>query len=78
MLTMRLHPTGRKHKKLYRLVVAEKHRHVSKLYVNNLGYYNPYTKEDGFDVEKIKAYIALNIEMSSTVQRILKHKNILT
>jgi ribosomal protein S16 len=48
------------------------------LYVNNLGYYNPYTKEDGFDVEKIKAYIALNIEMSSTVQRILKHKNILT
>jgi ribosomal protein S16 len=77
MLTMRLHPTGRKHKKLYRLVVAQKHRHVSKLYVNNLGYYNPYTKEDGFDVEKIKSYISQNIEMSEAVVRILKHKKIL-
>ena len=44
MLIIRLQRTGRTKLPLYRLVLAEKHRHVSKKVQAVLGTYNPRTK----------------------------------
>jgi small subunit ribosomal protein S16 len=73
MLIIRLQRIGKKHAAEYRLVVAEKKRHVSKQVNTVLGNYNPVTKKlvlkHGADVNK---YIDLNIEQSDTVRSILK------
>jgi small subunit ribosomal protein S16 len=77
MLTIRFYPTGRKHRRTYRIVVAEKARHVTKKFVEILGWYNPHTKEASFEVEKIQHYVKLNIEMSDSVKSLLQKKSII-
>lgn len=72
MLTIRLSRTGRTHTPSYRVVVAEKHRHVSKKVLEILGNYNPKTKEFIINEERAKHYIDLNIEMSETVSSLFK------
>jgi len=72
MLIIRLNPVGRKHKRQYRIVVAQKHKHVSKQYVEKLGYYDPHTKELKVDTQKAKHYIDARVEMSDTVKALFK------
>ncbi len=73
MLTIRLQRTGRVHQPYYRIVVAEKTRHVSKKFKAILGNYNPRTKELIIsDKTELDRCIGNNIEMSDTVKSILK------
>jgi len=74
MLTIRLFPTGRKHHRTYRIVAAQKHRHVSKKYIEMLGWYNPMTKEVHLNKDRIKHYVDNNVQITDTVRSILvKH-----
>lgn len=77
MLTIRLRRVGRAHKPEYRIVVAEKHRHTTKLVIETLGTYNPITKDFKVDQERVKHWIGLNIEMSETVQAIFKKNSVI-
>jgi small subunit ribosomal protein S16 len=76
MLIIRLYPVGRKHKIQYRLVIADKRKSVSKEYIENLGFFDPRTKETTIKEERIKYWLAQNIECSDRVIRILKGQGI--
>jgi small subunit ribosomal protein S16 len=77
MLIIRFQPTGRKHSKMYRVVVAEKTRSVSKKVKEILGWYNPYTKESKLNEERVKFYIENNVEVSETAQSLLKKQGLI-
>lgn len=72
MLIIRLNPVGRTHSIKYRIVVAEKHRHVSKKSLALLGTYDPATKQLKVDIEKAKKYIEARVEMSDSVKALFK------
>lgn len=76
MLTIRFQPIGRKHRKFYRVVVAEKHRFVSKKFLEILGWYNPITKEVKLQEDRVKHYVSLNTETSESVQSLFKKQNL--
>jgi small subunit ribosomal protein S16 len=77
MLTIRLYPMGRKHRRQYRVVLAEKKYAVSKQFIENLGHYDPNTKEINLKVDRIKYWVGLNTEMSDTVTRLCKKQGII-
>ena len=68
MLVIRFKPMGRKHAKHYRLSVSQKTRHVTKKSHEDIGWYNPYTKESNVNQERLNHYLELNIEISDSVQ----------
>jgi small subunit ribosomal protein S16 len=72
MLIIRFQPTGRKHSKMYRVVVAEKARSVSKKVKEILGWYNPYTKESKLNEERVAFFIDNNVEVSESANSLLK------
>jgi small subunit ribosomal protein S16 len=57
---------------MYRVVVAQKHKHVSKQYIANLGTYDPHTKALNINKELAKKYIDARVEMSDTVKALFK------
>jgi len=78
MLTIRLYPMGRKRKKHYRIVVAQKHKHVTKIYQESLGTYNPYTKEFSLkSPERIKFYLDNGVDLSESVKSLFIKNKIL-
>lgn len=76
-LTIRFKPFGRIHAKQYRVVLAQKYRSVNKMYLENLGWYNPYTKECSLNADRIKELLALNTEVSESVMSLFKKQNII-
>ncbi len=78
MLIVRLRPIGRKNKKLYRIVVSEKTKHVTKGQKEILGWYDPATKETELKVDRIKYYVEdLELDVSDRVKSILKKNSII-
>lgn len=77
MLTIRLRPQGRIHRKQYRIVVAQKHRHVTKKTHEDLGFYDPVTKEFKVNEVRVQHYLALNTEISETVTSLFKKHNLI-
>ena len=76
-LIIRFKPFGRIHAKQYRVVLAQKYRAVNKIYLENLGWYNPYTKLSELNVDRIKELLANNTEVSESVISLLKKKNVI-
>ena len=76
MLTIRFQPIGRKHSKMYRVVVAEKTRSVSKKVKENLGWYNPYTKEAKLNGERVKYFLENNTEVSESALSLFKKQGL--
>ncbi|MGL4759762.1 MAG: 30S ribosomal protein S16 [Patescibacteria group bacterium] len=76
MLIIRLYPTGRKHQIQYRLVLANKKRSVSKEYIENLGTFNPRTKETKINSDRIKYWLEQNVEVSDRVIKILDKQGV--
>ena len=68
MLVIRFKPMGRKHAKHYRISVSQKTRHVTKKSHEDIGWYNPYTKESNVNQERLNHYLELNIEISNSVR----------
>lgn len=68
MLVIRFKPMGRKHAKHYRISVSQKTKHVTKKSHEDIGWYNPYTKESNVNQERLMYYINLNIEISDSVR----------
>ncbi len=77
MLVIRFKPLGRKHRKSYRVVVADKKSHPTKKFHESLGWYNPYTKEAILNAERVKYYVTLNIEISDSVKSLFKKQNLI-
>lgn len=79
MLKIRLQRIGRKNMPAFRLIVAE-HTRGPKTgnIVEKLGTYNPKTKERTFEPERIKYWLSVGAQASSTVHNMLVSAKIIT
>jgi small subunit ribosomal protein S16 len=77
MLKLRLKRTGRKGSPSYRLVVMENTSRRDGRPIEELGYYNPLTKQYKFDGEKIKKWLSYGVKPSETVSTLLKKAEII-
>lgn len=79
MLTIRLQRVGKKNQAAFRIVVADKLRAPEKKIVENLGFYNPRTKEFGIkDETRLQYWISQHVEISPTANNLLVSKGMLT
>jgi small subunit ribosomal protein S16 len=77
MLKLRLKRTGRKRSPSYRLVLMENITRRDGRPIEELGYYNPITKQFKFDIEKIKKRLKEGVKPTDTVAGLLKKANII-
>jgi small subunit ribosomal protein S16 len=78
MLMIKLSKVGKINKKLFRLIILEKARDPFGRVLENLGSYNPYTKELQSKDERIKYWLGKGAKMTATVNNLLVGKNIIT
>jgi len=72
MLTIRLFRTGRKNQPSFKVVVTEKHHAPSKgRFVEEVGVYNPLTKQRRIDGERVRYWISVGAKPSPTVHNML-------
>ena len=76
MLKLRLKRVGRKGSPSYRLVIMENTFRRDGRPIDELGYYNPLTKQYKFDAEKIKKWLSYGVKPTETVLGLLKKANI--
>lgn len=72
MLKLRLKRTGRKRSPSFRLVIMENTFRRDGRPVEEVGYYNPITKQYKFDADKIKKWLNYGAKPTKTVLSLLK------
>jgi len=77
MLKLRLKRIGRKRAPSYRLVVMEKSTRRDGRPVQELGFYNPISKESKFDIPNIQKWLDHGAQPTETVANLLKKAEIL-
>ena len=77
MLTIRLQRAGRKNQPIFRVVLAEKHRSATKKVVEQLGIYNPRSKDFNVKEERVKYWIAQHVQLSPTVHNLFVTKKLI-
>jgi small subunit ribosomal protein S16 len=77
MLKLRLKRTGRKRSPSYRLVVMENTSRRDGRPVEEVGYYNPITKQSYFETDKIKKWLDYGVKPTETVFNLLKKADII-
>jgi small subunit ribosomal protein S16 len=78
MLKLRLKRIGRKRAPSYRLVVMENTCRRDGRPVEELGYYDPISKNYKFDVEKVQKWLNYGVKPTETVFHLLKKAEIIT
>lgn len=72
MLVIRFQRIGKKHQPTYRLVVGERRRKPRGMYLEQLGWYNPRTKERSVQNERLQYWISQGAQLSETATELLK------
>jgi small subunit ribosomal protein S16 len=78
MLKLRLKRTGRKRSPSYRLVIMENTSRRDGRPIEEVGYYDPLTKNYKFDVEKIRKWLSYGVQPTETVSSLLKKAEIIS
>ena len=78
MLKLRLKRIGRKRSPAYRLVVMENTARRDGRPVEEVGYYNPISKESHFEIEKIQKWLNYGAKPTEVVSSLLKKAEIIT
>ena len=76
MLKLRLKRIGRKRSPAYRLVVMENTFRRDGRPIDEVGYYNPISKESHFEIEKIQKWLTYGVKPTKTVLMLLKKAEI--
>jgi small subunit ribosomal protein S16 len=76
MLRLRLKPIGRKRSPSYRLVIMENTFRRNGRPIDEVGYYNPISKQYNFEVDKIKKWLSYGVKPTETVLNLLKRADI--
>ncbi len=71
MLSIRLRRTGKKARPTFRVIVLDNKKDPWGNFLENLGTYNPRTKETLLNVEHIKEWLAKGAQPSKTVHNLL-------
>jgi len=77
MLKLRLKKNGRKRQPSYRLVIMENTTRREGRPVDEVGYYNPITKESYFNEGKIVKWLNYGVQPTDTVFHLLKKSNLI-
>lgn len=77
MLKLRLKRVGRKRSPSYRLVIMENTTRRDGRPVEEVGYYDPISKNYKFDAEKIKKWLSYGVKPTETVSNLLKKAEII-
>lgn len=78
MLKLRLKRVGRKGFPIYRLVIMENTFKRDGKSIDQVGYYNPISKESEFKVQKIKKWLEYGVKPTKTVHILLKKAGIIS
>ena len=77
MLKLRLKRAGKKRSPSYRLVIMEHTTRRDGRSIEEVGYYNPITKQSKFDIEKIQRWLSVGAKPTETVTNLLKKAEII-
>ena len=77
MLKLRLKRNGRKRQPSYRLVIMESASRRNGRPIDEIGYYNPITKESYFNQDKIIKWLKYGVQPTETVFQLLKKSNLI-
>ena len=77
MLKLRLKRIGRKRSPSYRLVIMENTTRRDGRPIEEVGYYDPISKNYKFDIEKIKKWLGNGVKPTATVSALLKKAEVL-
>ena len=78
MLVIRLLRTGKKNQPSFKIVVVEKQKSsTSGRYIEEVGFYNPLTKERVLKAERIKYWISVGAQPSETIHNMLISEKII-
>lgn len=77
MLKLRLKKIGRKRQPCYRMIIIPNTSRRDGKAIDEVGYYNPITKEVSFNSEKIVKWLKNGVQPTNTVKRILEKAKIL-
>jgi small subunit ribosomal protein S16 len=77
MLKLRLKRIGRKRSPAYRLVIMENTARRDGRPVEEVGYYNPISKESKFEIEKIQKWLSYGAKPTEIVSSLLKKAEII-
>lgn len=77
MLKLRLTRTGKKKQPIYRIVVMKNLSRRDGRSIDQVGYYNPLTKESSFNVEKVRKWLSVGVQPTETVQNLLKKSRVI-
>ena len=77
MLKLRLKRIGRKRYPSYRLVIMENRFKRDGKTIDEVGYYNPITKEFFYKKEKITKWLNIGVQPTKTVFQLLKKSNLI-
>lgn len=77
MLKLRLKRIGRKGSPSYRLVIMENTTRRDGRPIEEVGYYNPISKNCKFDSEKIQKWLSCGVQPTETVANLLKKADII-
>lgn len=75
---LRFKRIGRKRSPFYRLIVIEQSKRREGRPVDEVGYYNPITKEFSFSSTKLVKWIKVGVKPTKSVLHLLKQSKILT
>ena len=78
MLKLRLKRIGRKRSPSYRLVIMENTTRRDGRPIEEVGYYDPISKNYNFDSEKIQKWLERGVKPTKTVFNLLKKVEIIT
>jgi len=67
MLAIRLSRVGKKKQPLFRIILCEKQKDPWGKYLENLGTYNPQTKEQILNIDRIKYWLSKGAQPSDTL-----------
>ena len=71
MLKVKLFVRGKKHQRTYRIVIAEARSKRDGKYVDDLGFWNPITKEFKIDKKKLKLWLEQGAQLTDGVRKLL-------
>jgi small subunit ribosomal protein S16 len=78
MLTIRLFRVGRKNQPAFKIVVTQKTRPPrAGNFVEEVGFYNPLTKEKIIQAERVKYWLSKGAQLSDTVYNLLLKEKLL-
>jgi small subunit ribosomal protein S16 len=77
MLVLRFQPVGKKHQKVFRIVLQEKRSKLKGKAITYLGWWDPRLKKGEFDKESILYYIENGAQVSDSLWNLLIKKGII-